>query len=174
MRAVIAGAVAASVVGFLVIGIPALTTTAGCAAFGALVGAADRRGWSRRRTIATGVAILWPPIAAIAVLLLFVFSNLRKLTLDQIRNGWQGLFHLFENIGLDGVANAGDHAVEWIVAPLVDQHPDRAARAGRARHLDVAGPRHTGTAPRAQCVCGARCPNRRPRTTSRSRRSRCR
>ena len=36
LRAVIAGAVAASVVGFLVIGIPALTTTAGCAAFGAL------------------------------------------------------------------------------------------------------------------------------------------
>ncbi len=115
LRAVIAGAVAASVVGFLVIGIPALTTTAGCAAFGALVGAADRRGWSRRRTIATGVAVLWPPIAALADLLLFVFSNLRKLTLDQIRNGWHGLFHLFANVGLDGVANWGDHAVDWIV-----------------------------------------------------------
>jgi energy-coupling factor transport system ATP-binding protein len=115
LRAVIAGAVAASVVGFLVIGIPALTTTAGCAAFGALVGAADRRGWSRRRTIATGVAMLWPPIAAIADLLLFLFADLRKLTLDQIRNGWKGLFHLLENIGLDGVSNAGDRAVEWIV-----------------------------------------------------------
>src|SRR4051812_42971200 len=96
LRAVIAGAVAASVVGFLVIGIPALTTTAGCAAFGALVGAADRRGWSRRRTIATGVAVLWPPIAGLADLLLFAFPNLRKLTLDQLRNGWHGLFHLFE------------------------------------------------------------------------------
>jgi energy-coupling factor transport system ATP-binding protein len=115
LRAVVAGAVAASVVGFLVIGIPALTTTAGCAAFGALVGAADRRGWSRRRTIATGVAMLWPPIALLADLVLFVFSNLRKLTLDQIRNGWHGLFHLFENVGLDGVANAGNNAVDWIV-----------------------------------------------------------
>ncbi len=115
LRAVIAGAVAASVVGFLVIGIPALTTTAGCAAFGALVGAADRRGWSRRRTIATGVAVLWPPIAGLADLLLFAFPNLRKLTLDQLRNGWHGLFHLFENVGLDGVANSGNHAVDWIV-----------------------------------------------------------
>jgi energy-coupling factor transport system ATP-binding protein len=115
LRAVIAGAVAASVVGFLVIGIPALTTTAGCAAFGALVGAADRRGWSRRRTIATGVAVLWPPIAAVVDLLLFAFSDLRKLTLDQIRNGWHGLFHLLENVGLDGVASSGDRAVDWIV-----------------------------------------------------------
>jgi energy-coupling factor transport system ATP-binding protein len=115
LRAVIAGAIAASAVGFLVIGIPALTTTAGCAAFGALVGAADRRGWSRRRTLATGVALLWPPIAAIADLLLFLFADLRKLTLDQIRNGWRGLFHLMQNIGLDGVAAHGDHTVEWIV-----------------------------------------------------------
>ncbi|HYL53557.1 MAG TPA: DUF2232 domain-containing protein [Acidimicrobiia bacterium] len=115
LRAVIAGAVAASVVGFLVIGIPALTTTTGCAAFGALVGAADRRGWSRRRTIATGVAMLWPPIAALADLLLFAFPNLRKLTLDQIRNGWHGLFHLFQNVGLAGVASTGDRAVDWIV-----------------------------------------------------------
>ncbi len=79
------------------------------------MGAADRRGWSRRRTIATGVAVLWPPIAAIADLLLFVFSDLRKLTLDQIRNGWHGLFHLLDNIGLDGVASHGEHAVDWIV-----------------------------------------------------------
>ena len=115
LRAVIAGAVAASAVGFLVIGIPALTTTAGCAAFGALVGAGDRRGWSRRRTIATGVVMLWPPIAALADLLLFVFADLRKLTLDQIRNGWRGFFHLLDNIGLGSVGSAGDRAVEWIV-----------------------------------------------------------
>jgi energy-coupling factor transport system ATP-binding protein len=115
LRALIGGAVAAAVVGFLVIGIPALTTTAATAAFGAFVGAADRRGWGRRRTIWTGVAALWPPIALLVDLLLFAFSDLRELALDQVRNGWQGLFRLLNNIGLEGVADAGNAAIDWIV-----------------------------------------------------------
>src|SRR5206468_1319851 len=106
---------AASVVGFLVVGTAALTTTALSAAFGALVGAADRRGWSRRRIMFTAIALLWPPLALLADLFLWLFSDLRKLTLDQIRNGWRGLFHLLENIGLDGVAARGNDAVTWIV-----------------------------------------------------------
>jgi energy-coupling factor transport system ATP-binding protein len=115
LRAVIAGAIAASVVGFLVVGTAALTTTALCAAFGALVGAAERRGWSRRRMMITAVGVLWPPIALLSVFFLWVFADLRKLTLDQIRNGWRGLFHLLQNIGLDGVAARGDDIVTWIV-----------------------------------------------------------
>src|SRR4051812_37206055 len=81
LRAVIAGVIAASAVGFLVIGSAALTSMAVCGAFGALIGAADRRGWGRIRTIALGTAILWPPIALITDLALLVFSDLRQLVL---------------------------------------------------------------------------------------------
>jgi energy-coupling factor transport system ATP-binding protein len=115
LRALVAGAVAAAAVGFLVIGIPALTTTAGCAAFAAFVGAADRRGWGRNRTIWTGVAVLWPPLALLVDALLFVFADLRELSLDQVRNGWQGILRLLDNLGLDAIASAGNTAVDWIV-----------------------------------------------------------
>jgi energy-coupling factor transport system ATP-binding protein len=97
LRAVIAAAVSASAVGFLVIGTPALTTMAACSATAAVIGAGDRRGWSKQRTLWTGVALLWPPISAITLALLVVFSNLRDLMLDQIRNGWKGTFHLLHN-----------------------------------------------------------------------------
>ncbi len=60
LRAVITGTVAASVVGFLVIGSAAFTSMGACAALGALVGAADRRGWTRRRTMVVGLAVMWP------------------------------------------------------------------------------------------------------------------
>ena len=98
LRAVIAGTIAASVVGFLVVGLAAPLDMAACGALGALVGAADRRGWSPRRTLATGVAMFWPASAAITVGLLFVFSNLRRLALDNVRNGWTGLFNFAHGV----------------------------------------------------------------------------
>ena len=115
LRAVIVGALAASVVGFLVIGLASLTTMAGCAAFGALVGAADRRDWSRLRTMVIGVAVLWPPIAALSVLALWIFSGLRNLVLDQIRNSWHGMFHFLENAGFTDVAQSGNRTINWII-----------------------------------------------------------
>jgi energy-coupling factor transport system ATP-binding protein len=143
LRAVVTGAIAASAVGFLVIGSAAFTSMGVCAAIGALVGAADRRGWSRRRTMVIGLATLGPAAALIADGALLVFSNLRRLTLDQVRNGWNGLFHLvrsiaglvdwilglFRYVGLvriarlgDSVTTAadrttswGDHFVVWVV-----------------------------------------------------------
>jgi energy-coupling factor transport system ATP-binding protein len=98
LRAVIAGAVAAAGVGFLVIGTGAPIAVSACAAFGALVGAANRRGWSRRRTIFMSGMLLWPPIALVTDLALLIFSELRKLTLDQVRNGWTGLLHLIDSV----------------------------------------------------------------------------
>ncbi|HWS46391.1 MAG TPA: DUF2232 domain-containing protein, partial [Acidimicrobiia bacterium] len=115
LRAVIAGAVAAGGVGFLVVGSAALTSMAACGALGALVGAGDRRGWTRRRTMGTGLAVLWPPTAVLVDVALLLFSDLRRLTLDNIRNGWRGLFHILENLGLSRIAAAGDRAVEWVV-----------------------------------------------------------
>jgi energy-coupling factor transport system ATP-binding protein len=115
LRAVVTGAIAASVVGFLVIGSAAFTAMGACAALGALVGAADRRGWSRRRTIVIGLAVLWPSAAVLTDLALLVFSNLRQLALDQIRNGWSGLLHLLRNLGLVRLARPGEHVLTWVV-----------------------------------------------------------
>jgi energy-coupling factor transport system ATP-binding protein len=109
-RAVVAGAIAAAAVGFLVIGTPALTTMAACAAFGSVIGIADRRGWGIGKTIAIGTAILFPPIALLVDLALLVFSNLRTLTLDQLRNGWKGLFNF-----LHWLSHATDVVLAWIV-----------------------------------------------------------
>jgi energy-coupling factor transport system ATP-binding protein len=115
LRAVITGTIAASAVGFLVIGSAAFTSMGACAALGALVGAADRRNWSRRRTMIQGLAMLWPPTALLVDLLLLVFANLRQLTLDQVRNGWNGLFHLMRNLGLVRLARVGENFLTWIV-----------------------------------------------------------
>jgi energy-coupling factor transporter ATP-binding protein EcfA2 len=115
LRAVITGAIAASAVGFLVIGTAALTAMGACAALGALVGAADRRNWSRRRTMFVGLATLWPGASALALVAMVAFANLRELTLAQIRNGWLGFFHLLRNFGLVRLARPGEHAVAWVV-----------------------------------------------------------
>jgi energy-coupling factor transport system ATP-binding protein len=98
LRAVFVGVVAASAVGFLVVGTAAITSMFACGAFGALVGAADRRGWSRLRTTVLGLVLLWPPIALIVDALLFVFSDLRQLVLDNIRNAWRGLLHFMQSL----------------------------------------------------------------------------
>ncbi|MDQ1456613.1 MAG: energy-coupling factor transport system ATP-binding protein, partial [Actinomycetota bacterium] len=115
LRAVITGAIAASAVGFLVIGTAALTAMGACAALGALVGAADRRDWSRRRTMFVGLATLWPGASALALVAMVAFANLRTLALDQIRNGWLGFLHLLRNLGLVRVSRPGEHVVAWAV-----------------------------------------------------------
>ncbi|MDQ1386157.1 MAG: energy-coupling factor transport system ATP-binding protein [Actinomycetota bacterium] len=115
LRAVITGTIAASAVGFLVIGSAAFTSMGACAALGALVGAADRRNWTRRRTMVVGLAVLWPATAVLVDLILLAFANLRRLTLDQVRNGWRGFFHVLRNLGLVRVARPGEHLLTWIV-----------------------------------------------------------
>jgi len=109
LRAVVTGAIAAAAVGFLVIGTAAVTAMGACAALGALVGAADRRNWSARRTMMVGLAVLWPAAAILSDGSLLVFANLRRLTLEQVRNGWTGLFNLARGIL---------HAVAWLVGLL--------------------------------------------------------
>jgi len=119
LRAVIAGSIAASIVGFLVIGTAALTAMAACATLGALVGAAFRRGWSERRTTVFGLGVLWPPIAALADLALLVFADLRKLTLENVRNAWNGLFHLLGNMRM-GIAWLAHHpGIVGVVAVVI-------------------------------------------------------
>jgi energy-coupling factor transport system ATP-binding protein len=115
VRAVIAGAIAASAVGFLVIGTAAPFSIAPCAAFGALIGVATRRGWNAWRTYGTAFILIWPTAALIADALLFVLADSRKLLLDQVRNQWKGLFHLLNNMGFHGLAARGDNIVRWVI-----------------------------------------------------------
>ena len=73
-----------------------------------------------------GLAILWPSRDRDhRSALLLVFTNLRQLTLDQIRNGWNGLFHLMRNLGLVRLARPGEQLRRsgsldywWISIPL--------------------------------------------------------
>src|SRR4051812_10682311 len=107
LRAVVTGAIAAAAGGFLVVGTPAITAMLACGTLGALVGAGDRRNWSSRRTVAFGIATIWPVTAALVVGLLFVFSSLRDLTLRNVRNGWEGMFNVLHAIeqGLVGITH---------------------------------------------------------------------
>jgi len=138
LRAVIVGTIAASTVGFLVLGPPAITSVVGCAAIGAVVGYSARRGYGIGRTVGVAVAFLWPAVSAVANVLLFAFPANRKLALAQVRNGWSGVARVVRWAGdrLDGVAGLrslhlrsvadhGDrfiaHAVRdwWLTVPVV-------------------------------------------------------
>ena len=90
----VVGAIAASAVGFLVLGTPVVVNVISCAALGAVVGGAARRGWGLGRTIGAAALFLWPLAAAIIDGLLWLFSANRKLILVQMRNSWRGLRHV--------------------------------------------------------------------------------
>jgi energy-coupling factor transport system ATP-binding protein len=113
VRAVIAGGVAASVLAFLVAGAGLVTSVASCAVLGAVVGLATRRAWGIGRTVLVGVVVLWPPAASAAIGALYVLSDLRRLTLAQVTNSWQGTSRTLRDLGVSGVARIGDEIVRW-------------------------------------------------------------
>ena len=97
-----------------------------------------------------GTVILWPPIAAIVDLMLWIFTDLRTLTLEQIRNSWRGLFHFLQNVGLDGVAavvrfrgRRGSSTYWWASFPIIVFFAVVVRRLGQPRAL----------ATRARCAC---------------------
>ncbi len=120
-RALAAAAFAASVVSFLVAGTGTVSNVVECAIVGGLVGTARRRGWPFAAVLAA-TALIAPALAAVSVGLLAVFSALRKLTIEQIRNSWDGLrkfgtgldsaWHSLANL-LRGVPGLGA-VVRWI------------------------------------------------------------
>lgn len=103
LRALLAATFAASVLSFLVAGTGTVANIVECAAVGGLVGTAKRRGWGVP-VVALGVAVIGPLLASVSVGLLAVFSSLRKLTLDQVRNSWKSVRHILSALpGSDGV-----------------------------------------------------------------------
>jgi energy-coupling factor transport system ATP-binding protein len=125
-RVLVIGVSAAAALGFLVGGTGVVTNLFMCAAVSAMVAVGIRRRWGPTRAALAAVVVLWPPVALITVCLLAIFSHLRRLSLDQLRNFWNAIHHLFVRIGLPGVARFGDRAVRygirhwWLLVPAFE------------------------------------------------------
>lgn len=120
-RALIAAAVAAGTVGFLIAGTAPLSVLFLAALVGGIVGDVKRRG----RGIGTAVAafaLAAPAVAALSVGLLLVFSSLRELVLVTIRNSAHGVGVLFGSevsAEVDKVAGVLVDHWWWTVSVLV-------------------------------------------------------
>jgi energy-coupling factor transport system ATP-binding protein len=115
LRALVACAIAAIAVSFLVAGTGPISTLVVCALVGGIVGDGRRRGCGVGRALAATMVVA-PILAALTVALLAVFSSLRKLTLDQLRNSWHGLTVLLGSIpGLSGAAHSTDQAINTAI-----------------------------------------------------------
>lgn len=105
LRALLAATFAAAVLSFLVAGTGTVANIVECAAVGGLVGTAKRRHWGIG-VVALGVAVVGPVLAGVSVGLLALFGSLRKLTLDQVRNSWKTVRHIFSAVpGSAGVVH---------------------------------------------------------------------
>jgi energy-coupling factor transport system ATP-binding protein len=116
VRAALVGGLAAVLVGFLLAGFDMVLTVGACTALGALSGCAHRRGWGLFTTVGLGVVAFGLPGAAAALLILQMFADLRRLTLASLTNTWSGLSHTLRDLGLNGLAGAGDTVTSWLTA----------------------------------------------------------
>jgi len=115
LRAVVVGLVAGCALAFIVGGTGLTISFVEFGVLGAFVGWGRRRAWGRARTVAVTVAVVWPIGAAITVAALQVFSDLRRLTFDQVRNSWSGVARILRNLGFEQLAHAGDVVVSWSI-----------------------------------------------------------
>ena len=88
-RAVVAAAVAAGTVAFLVAGTGPVPNVALCAVVGGIAGHAHRRCWAWWRVVAAAL-VAGPLIGGLTDLALVVFAPLRRLTLENLRDTWVG------------------------------------------------------------------------------------
>jgi energy-coupling factor transport system ATP-binding protein len=102
VRALVASAFAAAMISFLVAGTGTVSNIVECAVVGGVVGVARRRKGSFFRVL-VGCLIAGPILAAVSVALLAVFSSLRKLTIEQVRNTWHGIRKIIS--GFPGAQN---------------------------------------------------------------------
>jgi energy-coupling factor transport system ATP-binding protein len=124
LRALVAAAFAAAVLSFLVAGTGTVSNIVLCSMVGGLVGTARRRQWSFG-VVMIGAAVIGPLLGVVSVGLLALFSTLRKLTLEQIRNTWRGVDKVFGGVfqlfGIGGVLNKFVEAAlrDWWITILV-------------------------------------------------------
>ena len=103
LRAMVVATVAGSAVAFLIGGVALAIHVASAGALGFAVGTALRRGWGMARTVALAVGTTGTAVIGLTLLLLYTFSQLRNLTLAQIRIGWRGASRILGHIGLTTV-----------------------------------------------------------------------
>lgn len=115
LRAVVAGTLAASATGFLVLGVPIVTAVLSCGALGAVVGTAWRKGYGTARAVGLALTFLWPVAAVLADLFFWLFAENRRLLLEQIHNTWSGAARVLRNVNLAEFADRGDRVVKWCI-----------------------------------------------------------
>lgn len=115
-RAAIMATLVATMLAFLVGGTSLAPSMFGLGILGLAVGTAVRHGWGRARATVMAVLCVGIPASVVAVCLLAIFSSLRRLTLEQTRISWRGTAKILRRFNLDAIANAGMHAVDWIIA----------------------------------------------------------
>lgn len=115
-RALVAATVAAGVVGFLVAGTAPLAVIGLAALIGGIVGEVKRRGRGAG-TAALAFTVAAPAVALLLVGLLLVFSSLRELTLQTIRNSVRGVTGIIGNV--PGASAATDR-VDAVTDTLVE------------------------------------------------------
>ncbi|MDA8061829.1 MAG: ABC transporter ATP-binding protein, partial [Actinomycetota bacterium] len=96
-RAVVASAVAAVTVAFLVAGTGPAPTVGLCAVVGGIAGQARRRGWRWPAVIASAL-VAGPALGALADLALLALGPLRRLTISNLRDTWDGYARLLETV----------------------------------------------------------------------------
>ena len=114
-RVMIVAFLSSTSAGFVLGGTGLATNIAVLTLLGGLIGMGTRRRWGSARTVGLVIAVLWPVVAGATVGLMAAFSQLRRLSLDQVRNTWGGISHILRNLSLVGVADAGDATVSWLV-----------------------------------------------------------
>ncbi len=116
LRAMVVATLAGAAIAFLIGGVGLAIHVGTAGALGLAVGTALRRGWGMVRTVALAVATTGAPLIGFTLLVLYSFSQLRNLTLAQIRIGWRGTSRILQHIGLNSVVSWGNHAVDWVIA----------------------------------------------------------
>ncbi len=114
-RTVVVAFVVAVILVFLLAGFIAATQVIVMAIFGGIVGRSIADGWSRSRTIATAVGVGWTVIASLSVIVLWIFSGLRELSLEAARVQWDGIANGLDAVGLDSIVGFVDPRIDWII-----------------------------------------------------------
>ncbi len=115
LRVMVVAFFAGTSAGFVLGGSGLAVNIAVLTVLGGLIGVGSRHGWGRTRTVVTALCVLWPPVAGATVGLMAAFSNLRRLSFDQARNGWAGIARILRNLSLDALADAGDATLSWLL-----------------------------------------------------------
>jgi energy-coupling factor transporter ATP-binding protein EcfA2 len=114
-RAAAVALVATGVLAFVVGGVPLVLNLAGVASIGNAVGIAYRRGHRLPGTIMTALVVCWIPAAIVTDLVFLVFSETRKLTLEQVEVAFRGPLRTLSKLGYEDLAANIHDVIQWCI-----------------------------------------------------------